>query len=131
MPRVFLIAQPTVTREGKMPNLEPLAEHGEIRTLLQAGLDNPWSEPARCMKIINARLLDFNPEEDSIAWAGGDSLALLMVGAVLERYGYNKVRWLRYERTPMPGGGWSHEGAKYIPTVIPLYHGSNGERAAS
>lgn len=131
MPRVFLIAQPTVTREGKMPNLEPLAEHGEVCTVLQAG-DSPWAEPSRCMKIISARLLNFNAEEDSIAWAGGDTLAAVMVGAVLERYGHERVRWLRYERSQDPKTGrWVHEGAKYVPTVIPFYHGANGERVAS
>lgn len=121
MPKVYLIAQPTVTRAGKLPNLEPLAEHGEVHTVVQAG-ENPTDYPERNMRMIAERLKRFDANADFVVWAGGDTLAALMVGAVLERQGVARFRWLRYERRVDPvTGNRTDDGAVYIPHIINIY----------
>jgi hypothetical protein len=125
MPTVYLIAQPTVSRGGQLPKLEPLAAWGEVRVLVHPGED-PRYNPKRALDRIRSRLADFDPATDYIVWAGGDTLAAVLVGAVLSDFAVDEetpfecFRWLRWERGKDPRGGRTDEGGTYVPITVPL-----------
>jgi hypothetical protein len=114
---VFLIAQPTVPKDGKMPNLEPLAEFGDVKVLVEAG-DYPSFRPDLALEKISERLANFDAENDYLAWAGGDTLAALITGMVLAERGHRYVRWLRFERARTEGGGRDNNNGKYTPIDV-------------
>jgi hypothetical protein len=105
VPTVYLIAQPTVKRGGQLPDLTPLAEFGEVKVLINSG-EYPALHPERCRGLIEKRLSTFDPERDFIAWAGGDTLAAVFTGIVLERMGFNTIKWLKFQR------GWDNDGER-------------------
>ncbi len=119
MPVVYLIAQPTVKRDGKLPNLEPLAVWGRVQVLLPAG-DSPTFTPIRTYDRMEDRLQDYDPEKDFLVWAGGDTLAAVFLGGLLADMGIDKFTWLRYERPKLPDGSRTDVGAKYVPVTIDL-----------
>lgn len=124
--KVYLISQPSVSRDKRPPNLRPLYEHGPVEVLVQSG-ENPAFHPDRVMRLIESRLKDFNADTDFIAHAGGDPLASVMVGIVLAdmaadpEQGFESIKWLRYERGKDNAGARTHDNAKYIPVSIKLY----------
>lgn len=118
-PMVFLIAQPTVSRTKKNMNLDPLYAHGELKVVLPVG-DAPAFSPNKCISIMAARFEHFDPEQDFIVWAGGDTLAALMIGFLLKERGIHVFNWLRYERHRLPDGTRTDEGAVYVPVRIDL-----------
>ena len=85
MSRVFLIAQPTIAKNGHLPDLTPLADYGEVTLVVEVG-ERP------------DRLKDFDAETDYLVWAGGDTLSAVMAGAILTQLGHRFFRWLRFER---------------------------------
>jgi hypothetical protein len=117
---VYLIMQPTVSESGPPPDLTPLYAHGRVRVLVESGV-YPAFKPKATLQIIESRLADFDPRTDFIAWAGGDPLAAVMVGVVLERMELDNVKWLRYDRGPRVAGKRDRSKAQYIPTHVPLY----------
>jgi hypothetical protein len=117
MPTVFLIAQPSVARDGKMPNLEPLAEYGDVKVLVEAG-DYPSFRPDTALAKITERLSDFDAEHDYLAWAGGDTLAAVITGMVLSTMGHKYVRWLRFERGRTEDGKRDGNNGKYTPIDV-------------
>jgi hypothetical protein len=121
-PKVYLIAQPTVDRNGRTPKLDKLDEYGEVVTVIRSG-DTPSQRPDKCLQIVIDRLEAFDPEVDYLVWAGGDSLAALMAGIVLERRGVQRVRWLKYDRPKLPNGQRTDIGAKYNPVWMTIYSG--------
>ncbi|HEV8176933.1 MAG TPA: hypothetical protein VGP44_04525 [Gemmatimonadales bacterium] len=120
---VWLIAQPSVKRDGTLPDLTPLRDHGEIRTIVAAG-EYPAFNPERCLRIVASRLTDFDPQTDFLAWAGGDTLSAFITGIVLGQLsarGVKSVRWLRHERPRDPvTRRRGDEGAYYIPVLVPI-----------
>lgn len=121
-PRVFLIAQPTVARGGRLPDLRPLAEHGPIHVLVPAG-DRPTFRPRQTFEVITRRLRDneYDPSSDMLAWAGGDTLAAVLTGVALADFGVDEFLWLRYERGRDPRTGERvEEGARYSPIRVTL-----------
>lgn len=121
---VHLIAQPSVSRDRKPPSLDPLYEHGPVEVLIQAG-EYPTFNPERCLKLVEDRLRNFDPDRDCLAWAGGDALAAVMAGVVLSdmaaEKGWESFTWLRYERPVDGSGKRTHIGAKYTPIKVPFY----------
>lgn len=121
-PRVFLIAQPTVARGGRLPDLRPLAEHGAIHVLVPAG-DRPTFRPRQTFELISRRLRDqeYDPKVDMLAWAGGDTLAAVLTGIALADLGVEELLWLRYERGRDPRTGERvEEGSRYTPIQVTL-----------
>lgn len=128
-PVVYLIAQPTVSRNKTKPfDLNPLYDHGEVQVVLPMG-DSPTFTPIKCMDVIEKRLEAFDPDIDFLVWAGGDTLAAVMVGLALAQMEIWCFRWLRYERARLPDGSRTDIGAKYTPVDIdlsdPSYEGSD------
>lgn len=128
-PTVYLIAQPTVKKDGKLPNLEPLEYHGKVRIILP-GTSKPSRTPATTLTELEDALEHFDPARDFIAWAGGDTLAALMVGVVLERMEIMTFNWLRYDRMRLASGAWTDEGAHYRPVLITLFTDFPHDRTA-
>lgn len=123
---VYLIAQPTVSGTGDFPKLKPLAEYGNIRVIVEAG-DYPAFTPGKIFEKVKDRLKDFDAENDYIAFAGGDTLAALMVGSALAQFGHHSFRWLRFERgrDPKNPSRRTDEGGTYTPVDVMLYIGEN------
>jgi len=126
MPTVYLIAQPTVSRGGDLPKLKPLAEWGEVRVLINPGED-PRYHPGRALGRIRARLAGFDPARDFLVWAGGDTLAAVLVGAVLMDFAteegatFETFQWLRWERGRDAHGNRSDTEGKYVRITVPLF----------
>jgi hypothetical protein len=122
---VYLIAQPTVSNDGRLPKLEPLAKYGTVRVLVNPGED-PRYKPQRALDLIVKRLADFNPADDYLVWAGGDTLAAVLTGIVLADLSCNddkpftSFRWLRWERGKDKWGKRTDEGGHYVPIRVPL-----------
>lgn len=122
---VYLIAQPTVSLDGKLPKLEPLAKFGQVRVLINPGED-PRYKPQRALDLITKRLQDFDAAEDYLAWAGGDTLAAVLTGIVLadmscaEDKPFSSIRWLRWERGKDNAGRRTDVGGHYVPIIVPL-----------
>jgi len=118
-PTVYLIAQPSLDREGRAPDTSPLAEHGEVVVLIRAG-EYPSNNPQKAVKLLWERLQEYNPETDFLAWAGGDTLAAVLVGMVLMDMGHRGLNWLRYDRPKDPKAPHkrTHIGARYVPIPI-------------
>jgi hypothetical protein len=123
VPKVFLIAQPSVTKEGGFPKLDGLGEFGEVHVLVVQG-DSPSFKPEKTLSDILRQLGElYNPAEDFVAWAGGDTLAAVLTGVALERQGHNEMTWLRYDRPyDQAARKRTDVGAKYVPVKITLYH---------
>lgn len=119
VPSVFLIAQPTVKRDGKLPDTSPLGNYGDVKVLINSG-EYPALHPERCFVLIEKRLEKFNEEEDYIAWAGGDTLAAVFTGVVLERMQVSCVRWLKFQRGWDEQGSRDPEGGYYREVRVPL-----------
>jgi hypothetical protein len=100
-------------------NLDPLYDHGELRVVLPTG-DAPAFRPGECMNTMAARFEHFDPELDFIVWAGGDTLAAVMVGFLLHERGFHVFNWLRYERRRLDDGSRTDDGAKYYPVKVDL-----------
>lgn len=118
--RVFLIAQPTIPKNGRLPDLTPLAEYGDIKVVIDGG-EYPSFKPGKAWERISDRLKDFDAERDYVAWAGGDTLSAVMVGSALTQMGHRFFRWLRFERAvdPQTKERIDHTG-KYTPVEISL-----------
>lgn len=128
---VYLIAQPTVTGSGKFPKLEPLAEFGTIRVIVEAG-DYPAFKPGMIFEKVKDKLRDFDAEKDYVAWAGGDTLSALMVGSCLAQMGHHSFRWLRFERgRDKVTNKRTEEGGSYTPVDVMLYIGENENEGES
>lgn len=127
-PTVYLIAQPSIPRhsDNRPRDLSPLYEHGKVEVLVQTG-DQPTFHPERCMELIDRRLANFDPDVDMLAFAGGDTLAAVLTGAVLASKFYDDERddihitWLRYERGRARDGSRVMEGSRYVPIRVPLF----------
>lgn len=120
VPTVYLIAQPTVKRDGKLPDTSPLSEYGEVKVLINSG-EYPALHPERCRDLIEQRLAHFDQDRDFIAWAGGDTLAAVFAGVILERMGLHRVRWLKHQH------GWGSDGERdpnksyYREVNVPIF----------
>lgn len=116
---VYLIAQPSVSKNRSFPDLSPLAEFGEIKIIIEAG-EYPASSPDKALADISQRLANFDAEEDYIAWAGGDTLAALLTGSVLYSMGHRRIRWMRFDRKRLPGGIPDSENGYYSPVTVDM-----------
>lgn len=91
------------------------AEFGELKPLFDRG-DWPGMFPEGAAAKLDERLVDFDPDEDYLLWAGGDALALLLVGAVLAGY---RVKWLRPDRK-LDADGNRTRAFSYFPVEVDL-----------
>lgn len=106
-PRVFLISEPPSMRNSSLgPDMRQLMSFGTIHIILSHA-DFPVMRSDQAVNKISQalQLYDYDPDVDYIAWAGGDPVALLLIGAYLGDMGYERVKWLRYTkpRDPLTG----------------------------
>ena len=60
--------------------------------------DRPGQKSRVAVAAARRRLGDFRPQEDALAWCGGDPASLLIVGANMADMGIRRVTYLRWER---------------------------------
>lgn len=112
--KIWLIQQPTISRQGQQPNLQPaldlLSPDGEIVTLVEGGIYASKS-PMGVRELIMNRLAGeaIEAEKTAFLWAGGDTLLPILLGVVLADLSADEFTWLKYERIkddnhrPIPG----------------------------
>lgn len=116
---VYIIAQPTIAKHGRQPDLSSLSKYGEIKVLVQAG-EAPGNYPERALALIESRLEHFDPAKDYIVWCGGDTIAAILTGIILERMEVDGVRWLRFDRDLDTATGKRLASGTYSPVDIDL-----------
>lgn len=119
-PTVYLINAPTLSGSGRLPDLTPMAEYGTIKVLVENG-EYPSFKPQECLRKIYQRLKDCDEERDYIAWAGGEPLSAVMVGAVLADLDKTSIRWLRFERGRNERGERDARCGHYNVVSVPIY----------
>jgi hypothetical protein len=123
---VYLVQEPSVPKHsGRTLDLMPLTWWGQVRVLMEKTQKASF-RPAPSFEQIGERLRIFDPERDYIAVAGGDTLAVLMVGAALAQLGHRYFHYLRFERTTLPDGSRDPASGVYVPIRVPLVRTTNG-----
>lgn len=118
-PTVYLLVQPTVSRQGETPDLSPLADFGTVVVLVQQG-DNPLHRSLTTLDNIKRRLRAFDPACDFLTAAGGGAIAALMVGVAMADLGFDRFTWLSAQRKKDGRGNRTNEVERYIPIVVDL-----------
>lgn len=109
-PRVYVLAEPSHRRDGEPFDLRPLATHGDLFFVCRSG-HRPTSRPDTAYAHIFSKLSEFDSTQgDSLAWVGGDMLAVLLAGVALRELGYVGVPWLRWQRSKHADGTMSAIG---------------------
>lgn len=117
---VYLVQEPTVPKAtGRVLDITPLLWWGKVRILMERTQVASF-RPAQAFVQINERLKTFDPEKDYIAVAGGDSLAVVLVGSVLAQQGHSYFNWLRFERSKLPDGTRDPSSGAYVPIYVPI-----------
>jgi hypothetical protein len=118
---VYLVQEPTIPKSstGRVIDTSALLWWGKVRVLMERTLTASF-RPGQAATLIDARLDGFKPDRDYIAVAGGDSLAVILVGATLARHGHPYFNYLRFERTRLPDGSRDSSSGGYVPIRVPL-----------
>jgi len=116
-PRVYLLAQPSISRRGELPDLRPLGEFGDV-TVIVTGDMNPMRYPGKTADAIEDKLADFDPDVDYLAAAGGATLAALVIGLVLGQMEIEQFQWLSFQRGTDAEGRRVNEGGYYRPVRL-------------
>ncbi len=119
-PTVYLLVQPTVSRQGETPDLSPLAQFGTVVVLVQQG-DNPLHRSLSTLDNIKRRLRDYDPACDFLTAAGGGAIAALMVGVAMADLDFTHFTWLSAQREKDPRtGNRTNKVERYIPVKVDL-----------
>lgn len=119
-PTVYLVQEPSVPKHnGKMIDLTPLSWHGKVTILLERS-QNASYRPAEAFVQLQKRLVNYDPDRDFIAMAGGDTLGFALTATVLREMGHDHFTYLRFERTKLPDGSRDPASGSYIPILVPL-----------
>jgi hypothetical protein len=117
---VYLVQEPSVPKHtGRKMDLTPLTWWGKVKILMERNQTASYNPPAALLQL-QERLKDFDPDKDYVAVAGGDSLAVILVGAALAQGQHTFFHYLRFERTMLPGGGRDPASGSYTPIRVPL-----------
>lgn len=93
---VFCVNEPKPEADGTMPHWNALRSHGPI-IFIFTRKEWPAKHPDAALRVVDMRLAAFKPEEDALAFLGGDPFALLLIGAWAEARGFQYITWMRYE----------------------------------
>lgn len=80
----------------------------------------PTLTPGPAMVEARRNLKDFNPDQDYLSWAGGDPLAMMLVGFVLRDLGHKEVKYLRFDRERSLNGERLRGPGFYTPITVRL-----------
>lgn len=90
-PIVWLISIPykdTISPDGLRP-------YGHVRSVFNSR-EQAWHNPTQTMNRLLDQFCQAYRPGDFIAWQGGDSLLLLLVGMALMHHGIDTFQWLRF-----------------------------------
>lgn len=117
---VYLVQEPTIPKHtGRTLDTTPLLWWGRVRILMERTQVASF-RPAQAYLQIRERLKVFNREIDYVAVAGGDTLAVILVGSVLSQLGHSYFYYLRFERSRLPDGTRDPAAGAYVPIYVPL-----------
>jgi hypothetical protein len=117
---VYLVQEPSVPRgDGKILDISPLLQWGKLVVLMDAGLVASFSPPA-ALSRVRSKLAAFDHEKDYIAVAGGDNLAVVLVGTVLAEMRAPSFNYLRFERAKNEKGERVLSQGSYRPVIVNL-----------
>lgn len=120
-PIVYITQDPPVHLRGGMPvrrDISSALNYGQIRVVLAS--DHIASlQPETASETIRQAMRNFNPDRDSICFAGGDPLSYAMTLVALKGLRHKRVTVLRWDRDKSPGGDRLVQG-KYVPVTIDL-----------
>lgn len=94
---VYVICRPGYRRDGVIYDVSPASKYGEIRYIFEGKLSTITDDPFSALQQAISALEDFDPDVDYVAWAGGNPLAMLLVGDVLGEMcdSYNYLSFVR------------------------------------
>lgn len=95
--RVFVVHDRSAGVDGRPVNLSAALSYGRLVPIFQER-DWPGMNSEQGCRQIERRLRTYDPEKDFLLWAGGDPMALVMLGAWLFGNGIDQSRWLRHNR---------------------------------
>lgn len=117
---VYLVQEPTIPKHtGRTLDTTPLLWWGKVRIIMERTQIASF-RPAQAYSQVRERLKAFAPDKDYVAVAGGDTLAVIMVGAVLSQLGHTHFTYLRFERSRLPDGTRDPAAGSYVPIYVPL-----------
>lgn len=112
-PIVYLLQEPTSEKD-----LSSAAKYGNIVPIIGSHEKPGWNIQVTLNKLKN-KLQDYDPENDSICFPGGDPIVQLIAGIVLERLGFYEVTYLQWNRSRDPNNNPTGSGF-YVPKKIQL-----------
>lgn len=115
LPTVYILQEPTSDKD-----LSSAAKQGRLVPLLSSN-DRPSQNIAATVDKLAAALKYYDPSQDSLCFAGGDPIVLLLTGVVLERFGFNEVTYLLWNRERVDGQKTGN--GFYMPKKISLIDG--------
>jgi len=117
---VYLVQEPTIPKHtGRTLDTTPLLWWGKVRIIMERTQVASF-RPAQAYSQIRERLKTFEPDRDYIAIAGGDTLAVVLVGATLAQLGFDHFYYLRFERARLPDGTRDPAAGAYVPIFVPI-----------
>ena len=94
-------------------------KYGRIEYILGVN-DRPGQWPEQCLKKIYAALEQYR-EGDYFATTLADPAGPMLLGIALAEFGFDEIKWLRWERPPPDSSGERRAGAgTYVPGDIPV-----------
>ena len=121
---VYVMQQPTQTRKGWTPNLQPATEFGEIQYVFPGGVPI-YTSPVKTLKMAKNALANFNPDEDYLLWPNtGDPAAMWVCCFAIVLLGFSKVRFLYWNRKYENGNRIGSDGF-YVPITYKFEDGEN------
>lgn len=108
--RIFCVNEPRPGPDG-VPNQELLAKHGPV-IFIFTRREWPAKWPEDALRVLDQRLLGFDPAKDAFAFLGGDPFSLLLIGVWAEAKGLDSLLWMRYESV--------NGHVSFVPTVVPI-----------
>lgn len=81
----------------------------------------PATSIKQSIETLQHVLKDFDPDQDYVAWVGGDQIVLLLLGAYLASKRFQHIQWLWWNRERDPQTGLRNPAkGYYVPRKIEL-----------
>lgn len=98
-------------------DLSSAQQYGKIQHILNV-TDRPGMMPESCLNKIRAALDEYQ-DGDYFATTLADPAGPLLLGLALADFGFDDIKWLRWERPPPGNDGFRPKGGFYVPGDIP------------
>lgn len=117
-PTVYLLQEPTSEKD-----LSSAEKYGRLKPIIGAE-DKPSLNPLQTLNKIYDALYNYDSEQDSLCFAGGDPLVEFLAGIAIERLGIEEVTHLVWNREKDGNGKRTGKGF-YVPKKINIFNTQN------